>query len=536
MNITQRCQKVFGALFAPKNTPPPSIREAAQETGIPKSSVHRHQQTIKKRQQYPESHLWETPEGARWLRRFLWAVIYCFGIKQGVGSDSLSDFFHLLHLEQHIGVSADSLRKQEIKLKAQIVAYEQEQQEGIQPSQPIEICVGSDEVFFGDPVLVTLELSSGFILIETAADNRQYDTWQAQAENALPPEKFHCRQMVSDGAKALIKLALKGLGCQWIPDLFHLLWNLGKPFSCAIGRQLGQLNKQLNKVQARLEKAQQQGKNTQFLGVQLGQLQQQQEQIEKAQQTYSEAVHEITTQVHPFRLDGTGVTTALWLKAALEKPLQNLETLAASLGFAKATTALEAFKKQIPAMVMGVTAWWSWVDQSLKSEAASPELSNWLVDAMLPWVYWNQQADKTKRPELKQIYQKATEQAFVTLNTHPLTATLSQEKQEQWWAWSMWMVAKFQRTSSAVEGRNGYLSRLHHTSRGLEPQTLKVLTIIHNYDLKRVDGTTAAQRLFGQPFPDLFEWVVDHMGELPRPRKSKKSAKPKIPTLQSVPA
>ena len=297
MNIAQRCQQVFGALLAPKNNPYPSIRDAAKKTGIPKSSVHRHQQAIKKRQQYPESHLWETPEGALWLGRFFWAVIYCFGIKQGVGSESLSEFFHLLHLEQHIGVSADSLRKQEVKLKAQIVAYEQEQQQGIQPSQPIEICVGSDEVFFGEPVLVTLELSSGFILIETAADNRQYDTWKAQAEKALPPEKFHCRQMVSDGAKALIKLALKGLGCQWIPDLFHLLWNLGKPFSYAIGRQLGQLNNQRNKVKAQREKAQQQGKSSPELEVQLGQLQKQYEQIEKAQQTYCEAVHEITTQV-----------------------------------------------------------------------------------------------------------------------------------------------------------------------------------------------------------------------------------------------
>jgi len=39
---------------------------------------------------------------------------------------------------------------------------------------------------------------------------------------------------------------------------------------------------------------------------------------------------------------------------------------------------------------------------------------------------------------------------------------------------------------SAVEGRNGYLSRLHHSHRGFTEQTLKVLTVIHNFDLKRV--------------------------------------------------
>lgn len=536
MTIVQRCQQVFGALFAPKNASLPSIRDTAEATGIPKTSVHRHKQAIEKRQQHPESHLWETVEGWLWLGRLLWAVIYCFGIKQGVGSDSLCEFFHLLRLEQHMGVSVDSLRKQEVKVKAQIVAYEQHQQQGVNPSQPIELCVGTDEVFFGLPILVALELSSGFILTETTADNRQYDTWQAQIDVALPPAKFHCRQMVSDGAKALIKLALKGLGCQWMPDLFHLLWNLGKPFGSAIGRRLAQLNNQLSKVQAQLETVRRQGKTAKDLEVQLGELQQQHKQMETAQQTYRQAVHPITTQMHPFCLNGAGFQTALSLQVALELPLRTLETLTQSLGLAQTTTALAAFKQQIPAMTMGVNGWWSWVDQALEREAAPLEVSNWLVGAMLPWVYWDQQADKTKNPQLKCIYQQAAEQACAVLINHPLTAALTQQQREQWWAWSMWMVAKFQRTSSAVEGRNGYLSRLHHNSRGLDPQTLKVLTIIHNYDLKRVDGTTAAQRLFGQPFPDLFEWIVEHMGEVPRPRKSKKSAKPKMPTLQGVPA
>jgi hypothetical protein len=98
------------------------------------------------------------------------------------------------------------------------------------------------------------------------------------------------------------------------------------------------------------------------------------------------------------------------------------------------------------------------------------------------------------------------------------------------------MCDKFQRTSSAVEGRNGYLSRLHHANRGFTEQTLKVLTVIHNFDLKRDDGSTAAQRLFGKPFPDVFDWVVLNMGELPTPRKSKKPRTSKKHTVQAVPS
>lgn len=80
------------------------------------------------------------------------------------------------------------------------------------------------------------------------------------------------------------------------------------------------------------------------------------------------------------------------------------------------------------------------------------------------------------------------------------------------------MVGKFQRASSAVEGRNGVLSRMNHTQRSIRPRRLKVATVIHNFGIRREDGTTAAERLFGEPFPDLCEWIVEHMGELPLPR------------------
>ena len=80
-----------------------------------------------------------------------------------------------------------------------------------------------------------------------------------------------------------------------------------------------------------------------------------------------------------------------------------------------------------------------------------------------------------------------------------------------------WMANNFQRTSSAVEGHNGYLTRLQHSGRGLS-----ALIYIHNFPLTRPDGTTAAQRLFDHEFPDLFEWVVEHMGDLPLARQSKK--------------
>lgn len=64
MNLHQRCQQVFGAMWSGDQR---SIRRIAAATGIPKSSVHRHQQAVERRNQYPESSFWETPAGQEWL-------------------------------------------------------------------------------------------------------------------------------------------------------------------------------------------------------------------------------------------------------------------------------------------------------------------------------------------------------------------------------------------------------------------------------------------------------------------------------------
>jgi DNA-binding IclR family transcriptional regulator len=53
-----------------------SIRHIAVETGLSKSSVHRLRQALERRDVHPESWLWETAEGRRWLVRLVVASLY----------------------------------------------------------------------------------------------------------------------------------------------------------------------------------------------------------------------------------------------------------------------------------------------------------------------------------------------------------------------------------------------------------------------------------------------------------------------------
>src|SRR6187200_3560475 len=87
-----------------------SIRNLADRTGLSKSSVHRHLQAMDRRDRYPESSLWETPQGRTWLIRLVVATLLVFGLKRGVGAETLSEFFGHLRLEAHVGCSPSALR------------------------------------------------------------------------------------------------------------------------------------------------------------------------------------------------------------------------------------------------------------------------------------------------------------------------------------------------------------------------------------------------------------------------------------------
>jgi Family of unknown function (DUF6399) len=155
---------------------------------------------------------------------------------------------------------------------------------------------------------------------------------------------------------------------------------------------------------------------------------------------------------------------------------------------------------------------------------------------LLPWVYWLQQSDETQHREFKARYQQAADQAAASLLAHPLTQSLTAEERQTWIDWARWLANNYQRTAAAIEGRKGEQPRLYYAGRGCSPQTLKVLTCIHNFHRQRPDGTTAAQRLFDYEFPDLFEWVTDHMGDLPLARRSLNSHRPNPFHLGGFPA
>jgi hypothetical protein len=163
-----------------------SIRKLAQVTGLPKSSVARHRKAIEERSRWPEAAFWEQAAGYQWLRLLVFAVIFVFGIKGGVGAERLSEFFHRVRLDRQVGSSPTALRTLQEHLEEAIVAYPTAQEQQLcQAERRVDICAGADETFFDPVILVMMDLVSGYIVLEEPAEDRCYATWRARAEQAL---------------------------------------------------------------------------------------------------------------------------------------------------------------------------------------------------------------------------------------------------------------------------------------------------------------------------------------------------------------
>ena len=523
--IRQRRQRLSATISQSCGQP---IREIAAATGIPKSSVHRHQQALKYQHQHPESPFWDTEPGDEWLKRLVIAAIYIFGLKRGVGAESLNEFFHILRIHRHVGVSISSLRKTQQILEKKILTYQIEQQERLHQtckSLPT-ICVGVDETWFDQTVLVMMELSSGYLLVEDKVEDHRYTTWQTSVETMLQDWSGRIHYCVNDRAKALIKLALNDLDCPSIADLFHAMRKLTRGLALELDHRSLHLKRRLRDGKG-LEN--QDNAATQAIHTELTRVQQ-------AQADFREHLMHISLALHPFDVGSHAAQTTQQVGEKLTQRVSALKQFKKDHQLKDAPGGIDQFSRQVSDLSAVVDLWWQWVSQTLDSQSVSTLMTDWITRILLPLCYWQTQIQRTDTSALKLRYQQAYQRAQMTLQTPPVTQTLTDETYRHWGEWAQDMVTKFQRTTSAVEGRNGYLTQVHHNRRGLSTRQLKVLTVIHNFDLKRADGSTAAERLFKQSHPNLFQTVLDQMPELPLPRRRAKVSTSQIPARLPVPA
>ncbi len=503
-----------------KNT---NLREIAKASGFSLTSVYRHMKAKIARDQHPESHFWETEEGQKWLARLVCSTLFHFAIKRGIGLESLSDFLKTLQIDTHFGVSATALRGVQSQIEEQVIKYGQiHSQEGAQASTQLEIVGGVDETFFDQMVLVMLDLVSGYALCEEFSESRTTETWKEKVDKALKPFGAKVRYLVSDRAKPLINLATEHFECSSIADLFHAVHKISQGFSLPLQRRLKNAEKEAQKAHEKLKKISEQ--ESKAWQEQQACYQKAQEEVKKCQkivEQYQSFLHQFTLTVHPFDTTDSSPQSSSAVTIKLGKIVANLLKLGEEQQLVSYQKHLKTVKNQLTDLGALMDVWFEWVDQSLAEQKHDQITQAWLKEIFLPKIYWQCQLKKCRSKKLRPIYQTAYQQSMLKLSQHPLTEKIEPELMREYEEWAKTMVNRFQRTSSAVEGRNGHLSQLNFCRRGLGKKKLPVLTVLHNFELRRQDGTTAAQRFFGIEFPDLFESVLPNINKLPRPRKSR---------------
>ena len=505
-----------------------SIRSLADRTGLSKSSVHRHLQAMERRDRYPESSFWETEAGRTWLIRLVAATLVVFGLKRGVGAETLSEFFSRLHLDGHIGCSPSALRTLMHTLERLVLettaAWEQE---GIAQGEIQPVIGAVDETFLQRMMLVFMDLVTGYVLMEEIAPDRSYETWFARANARLQTFGVEVSSLVSDRAKALIKLAHTGFGCLSIPDLFHVSHDLARGYSLRIFSRLRQAKREFEHAKQRLETLQ---KNIQTDPAPLTEGEARVAACAVSVQHWQEAgsawrqhLSNLSRIVHPWRLSDARRQSSQEVEAQLQAELKAIETFLASHGLPVQKETLSKVQKQCGGIAALIDLWWRNVRQDLAPLAMTPRWGQWAAEVVLPLVYWQEQLRRTRHAGQKAqiaLVLKALEEAFAC---HACTRQLQPALLADWKAWATKHAKAFQRASSAVEGRNGSLSQMQHNHRGLPTRRVQVWTALHNFDCRAADGTTPASRFFRRSFPALFETVLSQIDALPMPRQRRQA-------------
>jgi hypothetical protein len=396
------------------------------------------------------------------------------------------------------------------------------EQQGIAHGEIRPIIGAVDETFLQRMMLVFMDLTSGYLLMEELAVQRTYDTWDSLVKARLKTFGVEVSYLVSDRAKALIKLAETGLDCLSIPDLFHLSHELAKGYSLAIFGRLRQAQQALAQAGQRLatwqashpgsDRAQQAQAVVEVRAAEVKRWQ-------AVRDAYRTHLANLSLTVHPWRLLDSTCQTSQQVAHQLQAEIAALATLIATNGVPVKHSALDKVRKQLIGVSALVDFWWQTVWRDVEHMTLTPRWKQWVDELLLPLMYWQEQLLRTRCPRQRGTIAptlKAMQDAF---ERHPCTQQLAPKVLAEWKAWAAEHARAFQRASSAVEGRNGYLSQMQHNHRGLPKRRYPVWTVLHNFDCRAPDGTTPASRFFRRGFPDLFESVLSHIDDLPWPRQ-----------------
>jgi hypothetical protein len=525
--------------FHDPRRPHPSQRRHAEQAGLPRSTL---QHWLKRQRRLDldpaEAAFFDSPAGLAFLHRLVLAAHLVFCLQGSAGLRLLCLFLRLCRLDRVVAASYGSRQQFAARLEQGVVDFAAEQRSRLAEGMaPKEVALAEDETFHPQVCLVALEPVSGFLLVEQYAARRDQASWDAAVQQGLAGLPLTVALQVGDEAKGLLAHARQGLGVPHSPDLFHVQHELSRATAPALAAQTRHAQEYLDGAQQRLEEARAEREKAAGQPRRPGRPVDHDARVQHAeaavaggqrwvadgqgrQEQAREAIRGVGEADHPFDLASGRAQDAAAVERRLTEQLQRLEGLAQQAQLSEASRGrLAKARRVLPGLVAAVAFFWARV-RAAAQQRYGPDCWGW-VEPLVAGMYLGRVAGQARtaqrRRELRAMAQRCLAAARSGLSAPAGGWAEAEQLAREWAGW-------FQRSSSCVEGRNGQLELRHHSLHRLSPRKLGVLTVLHNYWLKRPDGTTAAERFFGAKPEDLFTWLLQRRPLPARPARRRQKA------------
>jgi len=498
-----------------------SQRQAAKVLEVPRSTLQAWRTYQERLDECPAVvAFFHSVPGLAFLHRLVLAIHLVCTEVGACGIRLVCLLLKLTGLNRFVGASYGTQQQVNRRVEEAIVAYRHEESARLGHEMPAkEITMTQDETFTGGLCLVGIEPVSNYIVLEQAAQARDHDTWQDCMEQALSGLNCQVIQSTSDEAPGLLAYVEHHLGAHHAPDLFHVQHELSKAVSVplatkqrAAAKAVATAEETLKRVNEYLDMA-----NNEFAQRQPGRPPKGAANLEHVKQAVDAARHEhqrlsaqreqVTQSIraighayHFVDLERGVRRNGKLIAGDIHEQIDTIRAIARQENLSQAgLDRLEKAERVVPKMQATIEFVSGYVRQRVHHLGLTQPVSYAMHAHLIPSYYLERVASTRTMTEGAPLRALAERLRTPLFEPGGAWGALSPMEQTQLKHKATTLAEVFQRSSSNVEGRNGYLSLRNHQLRGLDhPRKRACLTAIHNFFLTRADGTTAAERFFGQ--------------------------------------
>lgn len=483
----------------------------------------------------------ESTAGTAFLHRLVMGAHFVMTLLGASSVRHVCKFLELTGLDRFIASSYGSQQKVSVQMEESIIKFsEGETSRLAKGMKPKEITVCQDETFHPETCLVAIEPNANFILLEKYSGGRKGSDWTEAMQEAVKELPIEIIQSTSDEGKGILHHVKKGLGAHHSPDIFHVQHEIIKGTS-------GPLTKKAQKARQALEKASEEvnrcidkkvdydsrehkaGRPPQFnQKIKKALLKETEallvlESAEFHQIRMKQAVRKIGDIYHPVDLETGKLKGVEEVSDSLDECFTEIATIAVEAKLSeRSIKRIKKAKNVVVDMVATIIFFHLTIQRKIEALSLSPAAKRVMFEKLIPAFYLSHASNKAKVADTRHRLQKKSDNILSSLRhmQDPFFG-ITMEKLTEVETVAEECANLFQRSSSCVEGRNGQLSLRHHSFHRLSDRKLKALTSVHNFFIKRKDGTTAAERFFDSKPRKMFEFLLENINLPGRPAQKR---------------